>query len=131
MRKQALRQSFETLQMEDGESIQSYWARVTAIVNQVRGLGHKLSKAEVVSKVLQSLAPKFNYVAVAMEESKDLLSLTLDELCGSLQAHEFMVNRSAGKAVEKALFVKSDSSLSHSKEKGSSSAPAGSNLGRG
>ncbi|XP_039135714.1 uncharacterized protein LOC120273134 [Dioscorea cayenensis subsp. rotundata] len=125
VRKQALRQSFETLQMEDNESVQSYWARVVTIVNQVRGLGHKLSEAEVVSKVLRSLAPKFDYVAVAMEESRDLSTLTLDELCGSLQAHEFRVNRLSGKANEKALFVKGDTSSSQTKEKGSSTSSTG------
>ncbi|XP_039131873.1 uncharacterized protein LOC120268618 [Dioscorea cayenensis subsp. rotundata] len=125
VRKQALRQSFKTLQMEDGESVQSYWERVVTIVNQVRGLGHKLSEAEVVSKVLRSLAPKFNYVAVAMEESRDLSKFTLDELCWSLQAHEFRVNKSVGKSSEKALYVKGDSLTAHSKEKGSSSPSAG------
>ncbi|XP_039141167.1 uncharacterized protein LOC120278439 [Dioscorea cayenensis subsp. rotundata] len=131
VRKQALRQSFETLQMEDGESVQSYWARVVAIVNQVRGLGHKLSESEVVSKVLRSLAPKFDYVAVAMEESRDSPTLTLDEPHGSLQAHEFRVNRSAGKASEKALYVKGDGSSFQSKEKGSSSTTGGWSSPRG
>lgn len=45
VRKQLLKQSFETLQMEDGESIQNYFARVVAIVNQVKGLGEKLTEA--------------------------------------------------------------------------------------
>lgn len=45
VRKQILKQSFETLQMEDGESIQNYFARVVAIVNQVKGLGEKLTEA--------------------------------------------------------------------------------------
>lgn len=98
--------------MEDGESVQSYKARVVAIVNQVKGLGHKLSEAEVVSKVLRSLSLRFDYVAVAMEESRDLLKLSSDELCGSLQAHEIRVNRSSGKTIEKALYVMGESLVS-------------------
>lgn len=58
--------------MGDDESIQSYLLRVVTIVNQVKGLGHKLTKSEVVYKVLRSLAPKFDYVVVALEESKDI-----------------------------------------------------------
>ncbi|XP_039119388.1 uncharacterized protein LOC120255681 [Dioscorea cayenensis subsp. rotundata] len=125
VRKQALGQSFETLQMEDSESIQAYLSRVVVIVNQVKALGHKLSEAEVVSKVLRSLAPKFDFVAVAMEESRDMSTLTLDELGGSLQAHEVRVNRSLGKRGEKALVVKAESTSSGVKEKGNPCASPG------
>lgn len=58
------------------------------IVNQIKGLEHKLTELEVVSKVLRSLEPKFHYVAVALEESKDIMKLTLAELSGSFQVHE-------------------------------------------
>ncbi|XP_039140489.1 uncharacterized protein LOC120277700 [Dioscorea cayenensis subsp. rotundata] len=65
---------------------------------------------EVVSKVLRSLAPKFNWVAVVIEESKDIAKLSLDDLCGMLQAHEVRVNCAAGKTVEKAFHVKTEHS---------------------
>ncbi|XP_039133207.1 uncharacterized protein LOC120270254 [Dioscorea cayenensis subsp. rotundata] len=97
VRKQALKQSFETLQMEDGESIQCYCARVVTIVNQMK----------------------------AMEESRDLSKLTLDELTGSLQAHEIRVNRSAGKVSEKALVMKAESSGPQAKEKCTTTSSAG------
>lgn len=117
--------------MEDSESVQSYCLRVITIVNQVKGLGHKPSEAEVVSKVLRSLAPKFDYVAVALKESRDLLKLTLDELSCSLQAHEITVNRSSEKVSEKALHVKGESSALNVKEKGNSNGHAAWNSTRG
>lgn len=64
VRKQSLRQNFET--------IQDYCSRVVSIVNQIRGLGYKLSAEEVVAKVFRSLHPKFDFVAVAIEEMKDI-----------------------------------------------------------
>lgn len=103
VRIQALRQDFETLQMEDAEGIQDYLTRVAVAANQVRALGHKLAESEVVSKVLRSLAPKFDFVAVAIEESKEMSTLTLDDLSGTLLAHEVRVNRMQTKAGEKAL----------------------------
>lgn len=109
VRKPVLRQSFETLQMEDNDSVQNYLSRVVTIVNQVKGLGHKLIESEVVSKVLRSLTPKFDYVVVALEESKDIVKLTLDELSRTLQAHEIRFNMSSGKVSKKALHVKGES----------------------
>lgn len=87
-----LKKSFQTLQMQDSESIQCYCSRVITIVNYIQRLGYKLSEDEVVSKVLRSLAPKFDYVVMATEECKDTSKISLDDLNGSLQAHEIRVN---------------------------------------
>ena len=42
----------------------------------------------MVGKILRSLTTKFNYVVCSMEESKDLITLSIDELHGSLLIHE-------------------------------------------
>lgn len=73
-------------------------------------LGHKLSDDEVVSKVLRILDPKFDYVVVDIEESKDITKLSLDELNGSLQAYEVMINWGAERLSESALHVRGESS---------------------
>lgn len=83
--------------MDNCESIQDYCLRVVSIVNQIRGLGYKLGKDDVVSRVLRSLHPKFDFVAVAIKESKDTLKLILAELSGPLQAHEVMMNETGVK----------------------------------
>ncbi|XP_039140523.1 uncharacterized protein LOC120277740 [Dioscorea cayenensis subsp. rotundata] len=131
VRIQALRQDFETLQMGDDEGVQAYISRVITITNQIKALGHKLKEPEVVSKVLQSLAPKFDWVAVAIEESKEIAKLTLDDLCGTLQAHEVRVNRAAGKIVEKALTSRPSTQSQTTTKVGGSGAHGGAGRGRG
>ena len=49
----------------------------------------------IVEKILRSLVPKFDFVVCAIEESKDLGSLSLDELQSSLLVHEQKINRSS------------------------------------
>lgn len=67
-----MRQSFEVLQMKDHESIQEYISRVFISVNQIKGLGYKLSEEEVVVKVMTSLAPRFDHVVMPIKEARDV-----------------------------------------------------------
>ena len=68
--------------------------------------GEKISDEMIVAKVLRSLTPKFDHVVAAIEEAKDLSILSVDELMGSLQAHEARINRSLERNEEKALQMK-------------------------
>ncbi|KAJ4789254.1 polyprotein [Rhynchospora pubera] len=115
---QGLRREFETLSMKQGESIQSFLTRVTAIVNQIRSCGEDLSEQTVVMKVLRSLTTKFDHVVAAIEESKDLTTYMFDELMGSLQAHEVRLNRSEEKDDSKAFYTKGESSRGHQQGRG-------------
>ena len=51
---------------------------------------------------------KFDHVVTAIEESKDLANYSLNELKGSLLAHEDRMGRSAEKNIEHAFHSKAD-----------------------
>lgn len=72
----------------------------------MRSYGEHISDETVVSKVLSSLTAKFDHVVAAIEEAKDLSVISVDELMGSLQAHEAIINRTMEKNDEKAFQVK-------------------------
>lgn len=109
IRLQGLRREFETLNMNQGESVQAFLTRVTSIVNQIKSCGDDLTEKVVVMKVLRSLTTKFDHVVAAIEESKDLSTYTFDELMGSLQAHEVRLLRSEEKDDSKAFLTKGNS----------------------
>ncbi|KAK2993062.1 hypothetical protein RJ640_020007 [Escallonia rubra] len=79
--------------MKESELVNDYFSRVLAIVNQIKRNGDDFTEARVVEKIFLSLDPKFDYNFVAIEEFKDVDSLTVDELMESLQAHEEMVKK--------------------------------------
>ena len=74
--------------MKESETMQEFFSKVSAIINQIRGYRDNINDQKIVQKILRSLSIKFEHVVSAIEEAKDLSKLTLDELCGSLEAHE-------------------------------------------
>ena len=85
---QDLWREFDNLQMKESETVQEFFSKVLAIINQIRRYRDNINDQKIVQKILRSLSIKFEHVVTAIKEAKDLSKLTLDELCGSLEAHE-------------------------------------------
>jgi hypothetical protein len=82
------RAEFENLKMDEKEDIATYFLRVDEVVNAIKGLGEYLNESLVVQKVLRSLLLKYDAKVSAIEETRDLTKMTMDELHGSLIAYE-------------------------------------------
>ena len=74
----------------------------------MRTFGDPITDQTIDAKVLHSLTPRFDHIVAAIEQSKDLTTLTTDEVSGPLQAHEARLNQSREKSEEIAFQVKSE-----------------------
>jgi hypothetical protein len=54
--------------------------------------GEACTEKQKVEKLLRSLTFRFEHIVVAIKESHDLSTMTIDELTGTLQAHEQRMN---------------------------------------
>jgi hypothetical protein len=98
------------------EDIATYFLRVDEVVNAIRGLGEEIDESLVVQKVLRSLLLKYDAKVSAIEETRDLTKMTMDELHGSLIACEMRTctksdqpnNEAAFKAIKKTKYKDND-----------------------
>ena len=88
MKLQMLTTVFEELKMGDNESFDSFYGKLNEIVIAKLNLGEKIEDAKVVRKILRSLPESFCAKVIAIEESKDLDEIKIQELIGSLQTYE-------------------------------------------
>jgi gag-polypeptide of LTR copia-type len=106
IRLQTLRDEFEMLRMNNTEGVLDYITKVKIVTNQLKRNGENFSEHRVVEKTLRSLNNTFENMVYAIEESKDLTELTVDELIGSLLAHEQRKNLKNKETLEEVLQAK-------------------------
>ncbi|CAL1399684.1 unnamed protein product [Linum trigynum] len=81
---QALKRTFEVLEMKEGEALAAYFSRVIVVANDMRNCGGDMPDVKVVEKILRTLTKRFNYVVCSIEESKDIETLSVDAIQSSL-----------------------------------------------
>ncbi|KAL0317184.1 UNVERIFIED_CONTAM: putative mitochondrial protein [Sesamum angustifolium] len=85
---QTLRRDFENMKMKDSETIDEYYTKVRELVNQLKAYGEDIPEKRVVEKLLISVTEKYDPIVTTIEETKDITTLTVTELVGSLEAYE-------------------------------------------
>ncbi|GJU25836.1 zf-CCHC domain-containing protein [Tanacetum coccineum] len=63
------------------------------IITSLKALDEGYSSKNYVRKFLRALHPKWRAKVTVIEESKDLTSLSLDELIGNLKVHEMIIKK--------------------------------------
>jgi len=77
---QSLRRQYELLSMTEKETVAEYFDRLQVITNTMRVCDENIEDCRIVEKVLRTLTPQFDHVVVAIEESRDLDVMTIEEL---------------------------------------------------
>ena len=78
--------------MGDRKTIMDMYTGFTHITNELKSLGKTFTTEELVRKILRFLPRSWEAKVTAIQEAKDLKTLSLDELIGNLQTYELRRN---------------------------------------
>jgi hypothetical protein len=91
-RLQLLTTQFEKLTMKEDENIQEFYMNILDMSNNFDTLGEKMSEEKLVRKILRSLPKRFDMKVIAIEEAQNISEIKIEELIGSLQNFEIIIN---------------------------------------
>ncbi|GJS07998.1 hypothetical protein Tco_0364794 [Tanacetum coccineum] len=86
-------QQYEQFTIPEEESIDKGFARFNTIITSLKALDEAFSSQNYVGKFLRVLHPKWRAKVTAIEESKDLTSLSLDELIRNLKVYDVIIKK--------------------------------------
>ncbi|GJV32482.1 hypothetical protein Tco_1392882 [Tanacetum coccineum] len=86
-------QQYEQFIISEDKSIDSAFARFNTIITSLKALDEGYSSKNYVMNFLRALHPKWRAKVTAIEESKALTSLSLDELIGNLKVYEMIIKK--------------------------------------
>ncbi|GKC11460.1 hypothetical protein Tco_1008242 [Tanacetum coccineum] len=77
----------------EAKMIDNGFARFNTIITSLKALDEGFSSKKCVRKFLRALHPKWGAKVTAIEEPKDLISLSLDELIRNLKVYEVIIKK--------------------------------------
>jgi hypothetical protein len=75
--------------MLEDETFGEFYTRNSNLRNSMVSLGKMVSDIKLIRKILRSLSEHFRIKVTTIEESKDLESMKIEVLVGSLQTYEY------------------------------------------
>ncbi|XP_074373251.1 uncharacterized protein LOC141713643 [Apium graveolens] len=88
MRIPNLKREFELQKMKESETVKEYDDKLFELVNKLRLIGEEMIDSRLIEKLLVTLPERFEAKISALEESKDIATISLPELLSALEAHE-------------------------------------------
>ncbi|KAL5539330.1 hypothetical protein UlMin_045962 [Ulmus minor] len=107
---QMLTSQFESIRMEEGEKIADFNAKLIDITNRSCLLGEEYIESKIVRKILRSLPHRFQGKVIAIEESKNVDKIRLEELIGSLETFEMGLGEDKKEKVKNIAFKSENNS---------------------
>ncbi|GJT81031.1 zinc finger, CCHC-type containing protein [Tanacetum coccineum] len=87
-RLQTLKSDFEMLHMKEDETIDTFTAKLTTLVNKAASLGHTMEDETLVRKLLNAVPDRYLQIVASIEQYSYLDEMSVDEAIGRLKTFE-------------------------------------------
>ena len=117
---QGLKRDFERLTISKTDYVVDFAMKFTHIVADLRNLGEMTEEKEVVRRFLRATPSKFDALTLSLEQYGELDKISLDEVIGSLTAHELRLKERESREEEQVLLAKARRKAKSSNDESSS-----------
>ena len=66
--------------MEEDQKISDYISELINVVNQTKACSETIYERQIVEKIMRNLSPRFDFIVIAIQESKDAKIRKIEEL---------------------------------------------------
>ena len=73
------------------ENVAEYVSKVQKLVHLMKGYGETITDKMIIEKLMCTLTSHFDHVIIAIQESNNLETIQVEDLVGSLEAHEMRI----------------------------------------
>jgi hypothetical protein len=113
---QLLASQFDSIRMLEDETFNNFYGKLVEIRNSMVCLGKKVSNTKLIKRILRFLPERFNMKVTAIEESRNVETMKLEELVGNLQTFEFKLDPpKKAKSIALKTLVKNSNDFSNEK----------------
>ncbi|XP_074336183.1 uncharacterized protein LOC141673349 [Apium graveolens] len=105
---QTLKAEFESLSMKDSENLDNFCMKLNGLDANIRALGETIGEEYVVKKLLKAVPTKFLEIASAIEQFGNLGTMSVEEVIGSLKAHEDRLSGQVNSKEEQLLLTEEE-----------------------
>ncbi|XP_074326571.1 uncharacterized protein LOC141664515 [Apium graveolens] len=102
---QTLKSEFESLNIKDTDQLDDFCMKLNGLVARIRALGKTIGEEYVVKKLLRAVPAKFLQIASAIEQFRNIETMSVEEVIGSLKAHEERLSSQGDRKEEQQLLL--------------------------
>lgn len=113
-------QQYELFKIKDDEDIETMLSRFQVLVSGLQVLNKSYATADHVKKILRSLPIRYTHKVTAIQEAKDLNTLSFESLISNLQIHEVELNDDEPVLKPRSVSLRSNAKISGDKTSRSS-----------
>ncbi|KAL8101051.1 uncharacterized protein LOC141702416 [Apium graveolens] len=84
---QTLKSEFENLNMKETDQLDDFCIKINGLVTTIRALGEEITKRYILKRLLRAMPNKYLQIVSTIEQFGDLENMTVEEIVGSLEAH--------------------------------------------